>query len=249
MSTTLPSAFVGAGVPTNLDANSMANALQTAKERAPETGTGLNYIRFLYKDGMFTLGAEEAEIALRDDHFLIHPASFRNQLMLAEGREVLDTVYSPVFSASGELPVASREARGKEEWRRGYAAVMAGLTGDFWMKPAEFSTTSMGGNKAFKNLIDLWIPQLQAEASKPQEDQQTMPIVSFDTESYYSKKAGDDIYNPILVVEGWISSNESIALAQSGEYTAGAQKKALPKRKAAPARKKAPAKKTSRSRK
>ena len=190
-------ANVGGSLPANVQ--DMAAALANSAGQAGAAGGAENYMKFT-KFGEWVFGAENTETE-EGSKWAVNPNGFQHGYICwgiegtpAEGTnlgEMLVPATQPMPLES-DLPVYENG-----NWSKCIAVSMVCLDGEDEGIQVQWKANSHGGRKAYTQLLQAVIQQLQASAAEP------VAVVSLEASSYDHKKYGK-IFTPVLKVTGWM---------------------------------------------
>ena len=221
-------------------AQSLMQSIQATQARLAQAG-GDGEFQFLKleKSGNWVFGADDTEVG-DDSLWAIDPNSLMTGYIAwpeegePVGEEMASIMDAPI--QKGNLPDVG------EKWMEQIGFSLRCIEGVDIGVQASYKSTSLGGRKAFKALLDVILERAKAEESD------LVPLVFLAAGSYKHKKYGK-IYTPDLDVAEW-SNHAAIAVEVAGDGDGDeAEAEALPdpeaekKAKAAEAKAKAKAKK------
>lgn len=173
------------------------------------TAGGDPYLRLL-KDGSWVYGADNVEIE-EDSKWAINPLSLMHGWSAwtdykKKANEKLGEVMVPAFQA---LPPRTdlRELKDEEgntcEWNQQLSLQFQCLTGEDEGTQVQYNTTSVGGMKAVKELLNAIARQLDTDPDNP------VPVVLIESDSYQHKSWGKT-YFPVFEIVDWVPLDDQI---------------------------------------
>lgn len=180
------------GVPMDISALETGLAETRAEANVSDT-SGLPYLR-LQKDGDFVFGSDDDEVA-DNDQWAINPYSItKGAVAWGDESNKLGEVMVPF---NQPLPDFSALPDVGAEWKHQVGYQLQCIKGDNEGVAVQYNTTSLGGRKAHKKMIDAILAQIKVDKTAP------VPVVVLEADSYKHKKYGK-IYTPIFKITGFI---------------------------------------------
>lgn len=194
MSTQL-SLFSKGGLPP-ADVNAYKQSMKAMSTAVKSSLGGLPFLR-MGKDGEWVYGADNTEVEA-DSLWAVNPFSMSLGFIAWGTGSQEGTVLGEQMSRVGEPPVQ----RGNlpdvgAEWTPCCAFELVCLTGEDKGTNVLYKTNSVGGRRAFADMMQL----IAAAMDEP--EGKCVPIVNLDADSYPHKKYGK-IYTPIFDVKKWV---------------------------------------------
>ena len=183
----------------------LANALSEVADDA-SSGSGINYLSFSGKTGLYALGRDQDEIN-PEQLYMVGPQTFVGGWVCWKGSKPIDRIEWSVLRAH-EQAVAKedlkdygpyRESAG-EGWQQllGFQAItMDALRGEI-----KFSATSKSGRNAIAGLMK----EIGARAAAGEPH---IPLISFDAVVFEAQ--GQKNFKPVLGVETWVTNASATA--------------------------------------
>ena len=219
MSNDIVSAF-GGSLPETFNPNALLNAAA----RLPQTG---DKPYLVFRDGEWTFGVEQAEIDPENDVWAINPNSFMFGLIewceSTAGGEILVPAgqdYSPAdvprkFEDDPESRVVPQ-----------VACDLYCVSGNYPGQQVNYKTSTRGGTSVLNKMAKMIAAQYAVD------QQNIVPIVTLDSDSYIHKKYNRKTYVPIMALAFWDDMEFSKATKKFGAVDGDAEEPA-PEPKAA----------------
>lgn len=218
-------------------AQTLAQNLQKVKERTNASDTdGFQFLK-LEKSGTWVFGSDDTEDTA-ENLWAIDPNTIMTGYIAWPeegeplGEEMASITDDPIIK--GDLPDVGAK------WSDQVGFLLRCIEGDAVGVQAQYKTTSLGGRKEFKKLLDAVL----ARATAGEDD--LVPLVLLESEFYKHKKYGK-VYTPILKVEEWTNHTELANLLADGDAEAAQEKLPEPEPEKEP-EKEEPKKRSRRSR-
>jgi len=176
-------------LPTNV--TNFVNALQGASQRIGEDSSDVQFLKLDKVEG-WIYGADDIQV-VDDSRWAINPNSFATGFAAWDDSEFVDEIMGlitepPIIKA--DLPdVGAR-------WDSAVSFEMVCLDGEDEGVKVLYKTTSKGGQKAFRAVLNEVLPRAQANEAD------LVPIVNLERDSYKHKKYGT-IAIPMFTVVSW----------------------------------------------
>ena len=190
-------------------ANALKGNLKKVQTQLPDAG-GSQFLRFL-QDGSWVFGAENEEV-LPEDTAAINPLSIKTGWSCWTDRpkgsknENLGESMVPLGAdpiLKHDLPEKRDRDNGDEvcEWKEQISVDVRFLDGPNKGKQVTYKTTSVGGIRAMRNVIDQLILQLDEDPEK------IVPVVMLDGDHYNHKSYGRT-YTPVIKIKSWMALDD-----------------------------------------
>lgn len=178
----------------------LLGAFKRVAQRAEMAGPAgdFHYLK-LDKTGTWLYGADEVEVE-EESIWAINPAALATGFAAwdqstKEGEEMALLTDEPVLKH--QLPDVGAA------WKPQVSLQMKCMSGEDEGAEVVYSTTSMGGQKAFKAILATLTERIESGATD------IIPMVTMEVDSYKHKKYGK-IFTPVLKVVDWMSSAGAI---------------------------------------
>jgi len=181
-----------------IPASSLASALKKSKVDTSSTasGSGVAYLTFSGNGGGYTLGAEQEDVG--GCAIVINPSSFVHGWILWHQQVPTKALTSFVNDLPEKIPNKGRDEAAEA---RGFQAAFLPVDGEDEDETIiEFTTNSYGGRKAIDGVLNEMIARANGG-----EEVFLCPVVSLDSDSYFNKNYGKQIYTPKFSVKDWMS--------------------------------------------
>lgn len=187
-----------------IDPKSLAQGLTQATQRAPDT-SDVQFIKLEKGSGNWVFGADDTE----DDggEWAINPTSFVEGFIMWGDGELLGEEMAPMAGVplmNGDLPdidVSNVSDGGK--WAKQVGFAMQCLTGENAGTIAAYKTSSKGGTKAVRRMVEQVVKAINNGPD-------IVPVVVLGSDFYKHKQWGK-IYNPELKIKRWIAMDATSA--------------------------------------
>lgn len=211
---------------TNLPANfqGLLGALENTAQRMASAGTGDAEFIKLTKQGLWVYGAEEVDVE-EGSKWAINPMSLRLGYVCWGDGEVIDEAMALITDppiVKSNLPVHAKP------WNEQIGLDMVCLSGEDKGTHVRYTATSLGGRKAFKDLINTVIGRAREGRAE------LVPVVTLEVESYKHKTYGK-IFTPELQIVEW-GNMDSLETVPAGAAPALAKSEPEPEPVAEPTR-------------
>ena len=196
-----------ANLPALTDAE-MAGALQEAATGVTSDTTGVQYLTFSGKTGVYGLGRDRTEMD-PEDYYLLEPKSFIRGWTCWKGNKPVDRHEWSVYSQGKDVAEHELEDHGPYRPNSGEGwQPMLGFgcmdTDDNLETSVKFSSTSQSGRNA--------IGDMMGEIKKRMMDgEPSMPLIGFDVEEFIAQEKKN--FKPVFVVEAWVTREAAAAFA------------------------------------
>lgn len=217
-------------LPANI--HDLASAMEQASEKLNHS-TGQHQFLKMDKAGAWVYGADETE-ASGDSVWVINP-NFFAQGFVAWG-ENKEGLLGEEMALLTEPPIVKADLEDVgAPWKEQVGLMLVCIEGEDKGVTAIFKTSSFGGRKEFKRILDAVLAQIRADS------EDIVPIVFLENDHYKHKTYGK-IFTPVFEVDGWcdlsgVPEPEAVEAEAEAEEEEEAPKKKKPKKKA-PAKKK-----------
>ena len=175
----------------------LANALAIRSQSLHVGGGDFPFLK-LNQDGSWTFGADKIETQ-EQSRWAVNPNSFTEGFIAWGKSEVIDermvsmTSAAPILQA--DLPPVPEATKG---WQKQLGCMLVCTNGDDKGTQVLFKTSSFGGVKGVRALVDAVVTQLGTDQVN------IMPIVELSSENYKHKDWGKIIYSPVFDVKSWV---------------------------------------------
>lgn len=206
--------FFGGGAVKVADGAAIAAKMNESAQNDPRGGIeGSDYLNFSGKKGTYVIGKEERKID-SDELWVVHIGSFEDGWVCWKGGRPASTRMANIFTG---VPVAQPDMdelgpfnvdkdRG-EGWFQAKALILKSCDSE---QQGYFKINSKSGVSA--------IAGLQREISERiANDMDRWPVVRLDVEEFEAQ--GFKNYKPVFQVEGWLSDNGVMALAEGADIS------------------------------
>lgn len=192
---------------TNLPANlsSFVTALEQTALRTQVAGD-VQFMKMLKSGGEWVYGADETEVE-EDSRWVINAKSLSTGYIAWGEGEVLGEQMALITDAP--ITPADLEDVGTN-WDEQNAFQLACTNGEDKGVCAAFKTTSYGGRKAFKQIVDAILARVKSGSLD------YFPVVEL-TSNHYKHKSYGRVYNPEFKVVDWMSEAEALGGAETAE--------------------------------
>ena len=184
----------------------LANALALRSQSLSSGGTGYPFIK-LTQTGNWIYGADNVEVQ-EGSQWAVNPQSFAEGYIAWGIGEVINESMALMTSAQpvlqNDLPPVPTAEKG---WQKQVGFMMACLNGDDKGTQVMFKSSSAGGVKGVRALIDAVIAQIAIDQTN------IMPVVLLEEDHYTHKDWNKTIYNPIFNVVSWMPVDSTEAPA------------------------------------
>jgi hypothetical protein len=184
----------------------LASALALRSQSLSSGGTGFPFIK-LTQAGDWIYGADDTDVQ-EGSHWAVNPQSFAEGYIAWGVGEVIDERMALMTSAQpivqNDLPAVPKAEKG---WQRQVGFMMVCLNGDDKGTQVMFKSSSAGGVKGVRALIDAVVTQIAIDPTK------IMPAVVLEESHYVHKDWGKTIYNPVFNVQSWMAVDSTEAPA------------------------------------
>ena len=185
-------------LPANIDTMLKGLQLTHRTVKTTEGDAGAMYLRLL-RSGEFAYGPEGTEVE-PGSHWAVSPQSFAHGYVCWDSNAKSATKLGEVMRPAYEPPIPQSELPDTgQAWDQQLGCGMICLDGEDKGTKVVYTTTSKGGVRAVNDLMGKFIERIQAG-----HDDEIVPVITLDTDSYQHKKYGT-VYVPSLSIVRWAS--------------------------------------------
>jgi hypothetical protein len=194
-----------------LDLNQFRQGIANYKATRPTSSADLAYAK-MDKHGVWVAGREGKELA-PNSMWVVDIRTFGHGKIAWHNSQVEWKTLVPIAQPITATPPPGLQAKnGVQDL---VAFRMACVEGDDEGMQVEFNSNSYGGNAAVSDLVDAVAERIDMEDN----ENAVFPVITLSNKSYmHSNKEYGKIYNPIFVIEDWMTLEE----VASGTYDAEA---------------------------
>jgi len=175
----------------------LASALAIRSQSLHVGGGDFPFLK-LNQDGAWTFGADKIETQEKS-RWAVNPNSFTEGFIAWGKSEVIDERMTAMTSAApisqNDLPPVPEAVKG---WQKQLGCMLVCVNGDDKGTQVMFKTSSFGGVKGVRALVDAVVTQLGSDQVN------IMPIVELSEEHYMHKDWNKLIYGPVFEVKNFV---------------------------------------------
>lgn len=193
-------------LPISFDPKTLPTAAKRAAARLQITGGGQPFLR-LIKSGDWVFGSEDTDVE-PGSKWLVHAGTLSLGYSSWGDGELLGEAMATIFAT--QVDRANLPETG-QPWKQQVGMMLVCLSGTDKGTQVVYKNTSIGGTRAFGDLLNAVIAR-----SDSGEEKEVCPIVVLERDSYQHKKYGRT-FTPIFKIVGWAAPDATEPTAAAKE--------------------------------